>query len=111
MLQIQELWQEPNVVSLTSIRDQSALGPAPWNQKGFPASKAFNTLFDDSLLCHWTRSAGLYYYYIRLYYIRLHYIIYIIYIIVYYIVIKVSKVSNTCTWYKERLLCIKILSV
>ena len=40
--------------------------------------------------------------YIILYYI----ILYIIYI-VYYIVIKVSKVFNTCTWYKERLLCFK----
>ena len=66
----------PSTSLLPQLRGQSARGPALWNQKGLPASKAFNTLLDDSLSC--TLSAGLYYYYIRLYYIRLHYIIYYI---------------------------------
>ena len=107
MLQIQELWQKPNVVSsldqsLTSIRGQSARGPALWNQKGFPASKAFNTLFDDNLLFHCTL-CQLDYIIIILDYIILDYIIlYIIYqkeqlqhYIIYYIYILTKRSALT----------------
>ena len=108
MLQIQELWQKPNVVSsldqsLTSIRGQSARGPALWNQKGFPASKAFNTLFDDNLLFHCTLYYYVYYIIIILDYIILDYIIlYIIYqkeqlqhYIIYYIYILTKRSALT----------------